>query len=556
MGIPLQSRSLASVDAQADRVSLNYAGAAEGVLADVRLVEAEAQEVLAHVGRSEAEEVLADVGLVEAEAAEVLASASRGRKDATSKSGTGGRARPGVRHSALPLLLAADAFALGVAVVCGQLLERAVNGVGSPARALESIIYVPVFLVVMACYGLYRRGRRRLVGSSFPDLGHLVHSLIVGSLLALVVAAGLHRSAGFPNIDRTDIAFTALFAIVSVTQARAVARWLGRRPQGRGSKVLIVGSGVVASAVVARLGKADGVRVVGCVDDNERMGNESWVDTPLLGGLDEIPSLVDRMEVDHIVVAFSPATCAKLAGLLRSLSTDVQISIVPRLFDLLTVRSHVNELYGLPVVDVAPPSFGPADRFAKRVMDVLASGFGLMLVSIPMIAIALAVKVTSPGPVLFKQERTGRGGRSFHIDKFRTMHVGAERDQAGLTNDVDGPLFKSHHDPRVTAVGRFLRKTSLDELPQLFNVLKGDMSLVGPRPFVTTESNGIGGWATRRFDVRPGMTGLWQVSGRNDLPFAELCRLDYSYVASWSLWWDIRILWHTPAVVFRRSGAY
>jgi lipopolysaccharide/colanic/teichoic acid biosynthesis glycosyltransferase len=149
-------------------------------------------------------------------------------------------------------------------------------------------------------------------------------------------------------------------------------------------------------------------------------------------------------------------------------------------------------------------------------------------------------------------------GRTFRICKFRTMADGADEVKIDLRdhNQVDGPLFKLHNDPRVTKVGKLLRSTSLDELPQLFNVLMGDMSLVGPRPFVPDESAGIDGWAKKRFDVRPGMTGLWQVSGRNDLPFDELRQLDYAYVASWSIWWDVKILWHTPGSVFRRHGAY
>lgn len=247
-----------------------------------------------------------------------------------------------------------------------------------------------------------------------------------------------------------------------------------------------------------------------------------------------------------------------MAGVLRSLADEVKISIVPRLFDLLTVRSHVDDLHGLPVVDVAPAVLGTADRFAKRAMDLLLSAAGLV-VTLPLtIAIALLVKLTSPGPVLFRQERSGRGGTTFSMLKFRTMYLDAEARHVELTtsNEADGPLFKLRCDPRVTPVGAWLRRSSLDELPQLFNVLTGRMSLVGPRPLVLSEARQIRGWAERRFSVRPGLTGLWQVSGRSDLPFDELCRLDYSYVASWSLAWDLRILWHTPSAVIRRRGAY
>jgi exopolysaccharide biosynthesis polyprenyl glycosylphosphotransferase len=228
------------------------------------------------------------------------------------------------------------------------------------------------------------------------------------------------------------------------------------------------------------------------------------------------------------------------------------------LFGLLSVRSRVEDIAGITVVDVPPAALGLADRITKRTLDILVSGMGLALLSPILIAVAIAIRLESPGPILFRQARMGRGNQAFMIYKFRSMRVGAEAERALLVeeNDVDGPLFKMHQDPRITSVGRRLRKTSLDELPQLINVFKGDMSLVGPRPFVMTEAAEINGWAARRFDVRPGMTGLWQVSGRNDLPFDELCRLDYSYVASWSLWWDLRILWHTPGIVFQRHGAY
>jgi lipopolysaccharide/colanic/teichoic acid biosynthesis glycosyltransferase len=174
-----------------------------------------------------------------------------------------------------------------------------------------------------------------------------------------------------------------------------------------------------------------------------------------------------------------------------------------------------------------------------------------------MAAMAAAVKLTSPGPVFYRQMRMGRGGMPFAIYKFRTMVDGAEAQQAKLlaASDTAG-LFKMRDDPRVTTLGRLMRKTSLDELPQLINVLVGHMSLVGPRPFSLPESSEIDGWAARRFEVRPGMTGLWQVSGRSELSWQDLRRLDYIYVASWSFWWDLKILWQTPAIVARSQGAY
>ena len=210
----------------------------------------------------------------------------------------------------------------------------------------------------------------------------------------------------------------------------------------------------------------------------------------------------------------------------------------------------------LVVIDGASAS--SVQQALKRATDVVLS-FMLLLVLIPvLVAIAISVRLTSDGPVIFRQVRIGWHGHPFTIYKFRTMTSGAEAALVDLRdrNDVDGPLFKIHLDPRRTRLGAVLRKLSLDELPQLFNVIKGDMSLVGPRPFVPSESAAFTGWAARRFDVRPGMTGQWQISGRNNLPFDELKRLDHQYVSEWTLWKDLWILLITPAKVVRREGAY
>jgi exopolysaccharide biosynthesis polyprenyl glycosylphosphotransferase len=468
------------------------------------------------------------------------------------------RVKPKHRRYALVALLAADGSGLAASLLGAGLVDHASGGTTSVDGAIFCVLYLPVALTVMAGYGLYRRGRRRLVASSFPDLSQLVHGVIVSCLLLLLVTGAAHRLLRLPQLDRRLVLTFGLFALIAVLAARMMARRVAQLKHSS-SQVLIVGSGLVAASVALRVSHVPGLRIVGFVDDNVVEPEQtSWGDMAHLGRLDDVVDVIERFDVDHIVVAFSPVVESRMAGLLRSLAEDVQISVVPRMFDLLTVRSHVDDLAGLPVVDVAPASLGPADRFAKRALDVATSGLGLIVVSPLLLVIALVVKLTSPGPVLFKQERTGRRGQGFAICKFRSMRLGAEGERTALDsdNEVDGPLFKMHDDPRITRIGRFLRKTSLDELPQLFNVFKGDMSLVGPRPFVVAESAEIEGWAARRFDVRPGMTGLWQISGRNDLPFEELRRLDYSYVASWSLWWDLRILWHTPASVLGRRGAY
>jgi exopolysaccharide biosynthesis polyprenyl glycosylphosphotransferase len=455
------------------------------------------------------------------------------------------------RRTAVRYLLVSDTTAITGALLAAEAL------LGRTASAeLRSFVYVPVFIAVFAAYGLYRRGRRRLVGSSFPDLAHIAHALILASLIVALSTAALHRDAGLPLVSHTALLVGGLLAAGAVPGARMLARRIGGTRVGP-TRVLVVGSGIIADRVTERMKASRDLAVIGSVDDNVlHLGNME--EQPLLGGLAELPDLVAAHDIDRLVVAFSPVNEAQVADQLRSLADAVEISVVPRMFDILTVRSRVDEISGMPVMDVAPPSLGLAERFAKRVIDVVVSAVGLVVLAPALVAIALAIKLTSSGPVLFRQERAGRWGRPFRICKFRTMVCDAEahRLEMSTVNEVDGPIFKVRKDPRVTRVGGFLRRTSLDELPQLLNVLRGDMSLVGPRPFVRAESEAISGWAAKRFEVRPGVTGLWQISGRSDLPYEDLCRLDYSYVASWSLWWDLRILWHTPGSVLRRVGAY
>ncbi|MHB8457425.1 MAG: exopolysaccharide biosynthesis polyprenyl glycosylphosphotransferase, partial [Acidimicrobiales bacterium] len=258
----------------------------------------------------------------------------------------------------------------------------------------------------------------------------------------------------------------------------------------------------------------------------------------------------------QVVVGFSRTHPARALERLRMVNSSVAISVVPRYFELLSPRSRMKELAGLPIIDIAPAQLSPFARLVKRGFDVIVASIVIVLTAPLMLAIAAAVKLTSPGPVVFRQERIGYRGQKFVICKFRTMSTGSEDAPDGLINDMDGPLFKMKEDPRMTKLGRFLRRKSMDELPQLFNVLRGEMSIVGPRPFIPSESARMEGPLLRRFEVRPGITGLWQVCGRSHLTYDELVRLDYLYVASWSLWWDIRILWHTPATVLKGHGAF
>ncbi len=459
------------------------------------------------------------------------------------------------------LLLACDVISLLAAFAVGSFVRaRLVPGEGADSLAVNlgnELPYMPLFLSAMAGYGLYHRNQRRVRSSSFLDMGALMHALSFGGILALATSAGAHHFHLGPKLGWVEVFFMSAPALAFTPALRGTLSLVLRRHGVLHSRVVVVGSGAVANATVQRLRRCPDLEVVGFVDD-EPFLVAGDMPCPRLGEIRDLPRLCAASGADRVLVAFSSSAPSQVMDVLRELPPDVHVSVVPRLFELVTWQSQVEELHGLTVMDIAPPRLGLFSRATKRTLDVVVSGGLLLVLSPVLLAVAVAIKLTSPGPVLFRQPRTGRGGVPFEILKFRSMEVGADRMKIDLRehNEVDGPLFKLRDDPRVTKVGRFLRSTSLDEVPQLINVLRGQMSLVGPRPFVPDEASGIDGWAARRFDVRPGMTGLWQVSGRNDLPFAELRHLDYAYVASWSLWWDLKILWHTPGTVLRRHGAY
>ena len=461
-----------------------------------------------------------------------------------------------------PAVVCTDAAAVASAFALGDLLRQPFGySEGPPVAASldRELPFVVLFILAMAVYGLYQRDRRRLRASSFLDIGPRGHAIALGAIATLAVSAFTHRIVGWSKIGWVEVVFMSIPATVTLPIGRALAALAVSRNGMYRSRVVIVGSGSVASSLAQRLSRCGDVELIGFVDDSPMLPRGTSVLGRRLGGIEDLPSVCAQRKIDRVLVAFSQSSPAWVVEMLRQLPTTVRISVVPRMFELVTWQSQIEEIHGLTVMDVAPPRLGPISRATKRAMDLSVSAGALLVLSPLLVAIAVAIKSTTSGPVFFRQDRTGYKGRTFRIVKFRTMEVGADEVKIDLrtkANDVDGPLFKLHDDPRVTRVGKFLRSTSLDELPQMFNVLLGHMSLIGPRPFVPDESAGIDGWAARRYEVRPGMTGLWQISGRNDLPFEELRQLDYAYVASWSLWWDLKILWHTPASVLRRQGAY
>ena len=279
---------------------------------------------------------------------------------------------------------------------------------------------------------------------------------------------------------------------------------------------------------------------------------------PVFAGRD-ILALVRELRADTIAVCGSvsaePGELRRLAWQLEG--TGLDLVVAPQLTDIAGPRVHIRPVEGLPLLHVEEPTLSGVAWLAKNLLDRFAAAVGLLLL-VPVFAIvAVAIRLSDPGPVFFRQPRVGREGKTFRVWKFRTMYVDAEERLAALVdhNESDGLLFKIRNDPRVFPVGRFLRGTSLDELPQLINVLRGEMSLVGPRPLPADDGDFLGD-VRRRLLVRPGITGLWQVSGRSDLSWDDAVRLDLYYVDNWSLAFDLSILWRTVGVVLAGKGAY
>jgi exopolysaccharide biosynthesis polyprenyl glycosylphosphotransferase len=320
-------------------------------------------------------------------------------------------------------------------------------------------------------------------------------------------------------------------------------------------RALIVGAGDVGQHMRRKIeGGRYGLDFVGFIDDDPRYDE-------VVGRTFELTRKVDELDVDWVILTTTGASYDETLDRVRAVRRpDVHLSIVPSYFELFASNASMEDIEGVPVVNLPPLRFSRSVLLVKRTFDVVASGLGLFVLSPLLAAVALMIKLDSPGPVFFRQARHGRGGKEFRIVKFRTMVADAESKRLEMDhlNEMEGggPLFKMKRDPRITRVGARLRQLSIDELPQLWNVLRGEMSLVGPRPFVVHESERITGWANRRLETTPGITGLWQALGRNEIPFEEMVKLDYVYVTNWSLWWDVKILCQTIPVVFGRRGAY
>jgi exopolysaccharide biosynthesis polyprenyl glycosylphosphotransferase len=363
------------------------------------------------------------------------------------------------------------------------------------------------------------------------------------------------------TVSRMWIGLSWVLALFFVLASRwgwrkLVGRW---RERGRlALRTLIVGANAEAGRVVTEMRQRGlGFVPLGyvCADAWGR----PTTDIPMIGHLDDLTALIAEYDADCVFVASSairPEHMAQVSKAARH--TGIEVRITANVQEVLSTRVAAHPLGGLMAFALKPVRLSGVQALAKRSFDLFITVLGAIVLSPIFALIAIAVKLTSRGPILFKQERVGYHGRPFKILKFRTMVADAEEQLQGLLhmNEATGPLFKIKHDPRVTKVGRLLRTLSLDELPQLFNVIRGDMSLVGPRPPLPREVAQYEDWMLARLEVRPGITGLWQTSGRSELPFEDYVRLDLFYIENWSLAYDLFILAKTVPTLVTARGAH
>jgi exopolysaccharide biosynthesis polyprenyl glycosylphosphotransferase len=392
-------------------------------------------------------------------------------------------------------------------------------------------------------------------------------SKIVKNLSPTVFQASLFFLLGmllfypFYKIAYFVLIFVGLNLFTLLFLRRAILTFLHfLRKRGYNCKnVLIVGTGKVAKEFVDNTTKHAewGIRILGFLDWEEKLKGESYSGVEVIGDLSALPFLLKTQAVDYVVFAVE----RKFLNLIEpSLAlceeTGVSSCLLTDFFPSRIFSKKTGEIFGQPMVFFSPFPQKPISFFFKSVLDKTATLCGIILISPLLLSLALLIKLTSKGPVLFKQKRCGLNGKQFTLYKFRTMLENAESLKKELLakNEMDGPVFKIKDDPRITTVGKILRKLSLDELPQLFNVLKGEMSLVGPRPPLPEEVASYANWHRRKLSMKPGLTCLWQVNGRNKIDFEHWMKLDLQYIDNWSLWLDTKILFQTLPAVLKGTG--
>jgi exopolysaccharide biosynthesis polyprenyl glycosylphosphotransferase len=433
------------------------------------------------------------------------------------------------------------------------------------------LIVAPIWLFIFAVLGLYNYRSNR---GRFEELGRVIVA-VSASVMTLIVWEYASKKPVFPSRSIPIYALGLGILLVSIGRliAWSIQHLMFRKGVGV-HRILLLGHHQNARILAGQLSAGgSGQQVVGMLDDSLKAGSE-WEGLPVLGRISDIEKAVSKHQVDELIVTDPEFPEAIIFSLIAYADArKINFRYAPTLFGIYNINTSVTQLAGVPLIELKKTSLEGWGRVEKRLLDIFGSTFGLVILSPILLFIACAIKLDSRGPIFYRHERIGRGGRVMKVIKFRTMRTEFSTG-SGFSGKTDDEILKEHFkdkpelakefaktqkikdDPRVTRVGKFLRKSSLDEFPQLFNVISGEMTLVGPRPVTKVELARYGKYQHMVLSLKPGVTGLWQVSGRSDVSYEERVRLDSYYVENWSLWLDISTIIRTLKVLIKHDGAY
>ena len=419
------------------------------------------------------------------------------------------------------------------------------------------------FVVIISLFsfqfcGVYRKSNKTAIDQ--------IPNLLFGSGLAAILLVLVTFVFKMYPYSRIVIALFWILTFLYMIFWRGIFAGFQKQLRQRGvglTKAVIIGDSPVGHFLARELNQSEktGYQVIGFLEDQVSSDKTNQVPVPFLGSMNELSRILQQGLANEVFVVTTNLPSDKMTEMtILCTESGVRLNFIPDLHEIIVQRAMLTDLFGIPLIVVEEQIFYLWNRFLKRILDVTFSSIIVMITLPVTIPIALWIRFDpkSPGNIFFKQERVGRKGKKFLMYKFRSMKVGAEEqvEELASLNISKGPLFKIPNDPRMTTIGKFIRRWSLDEFPQFLNVLKNEMSLVGPRPPLPSEVEKYEPWHKKRLEIQPGMTGLWQVSGRSELPFDEMVKLDLYYIEHWALWLDIKILLRTIITVIQGKGAY
>jgi len=437
-------------------------------------------------------------------------------------------------------------------------------GLGKPISPgtvyLDPLVYAVTAVIWVASFRIFHIYASKRSKGLFEELASVGMAVVA----AVTTLAAWLFIFDYDDFSRLLLGYFGVLNLFILLGFHLIVRLFLRFLRQKGynlKRVVIVGAGKIGRqlAMEMKVRRWTGFEVVGFVDDNPAKQSKSYVTVPVLGRLDEAERIAEQYGVDEVIITLPSSAHQRIVEVVRGLQRlPLNIRVVPDLFEIISVRARVEDLWGIPVIGVRQPVMAPLDAIVKRVVDLMGALVGIALFWPVMLIVAICIKLDSRGPMLFVQERVGENGRPFKMYKFRTMVANAEQllDELVDLDVLEEPVFKIKDDPRVTRVGRFLRRISLDELPQLFNVLKGEMSLVGPRPEEAEVVRRYSIHHRKRLAVKPGITGPMQVNGRGDLTLQKRLELELDYIENYSLVEDFKILFKTVPVLVNGKGSY